>query len=50
MVALAAVPLEPPPGVVAQVALQVAAGEDGRAAVDLLDGQAPEQADEELAP
>ncbi len=46
--ALPLVPLEPAPGVGAQVPLQVAVGEDGRATVDLLDGEASEEAVEQL--
>ena len=48
MVPLPAVPLQAPAHVIAQVALQVPVGEDGRAAVDLVDGQATEQAREQL--
>ena len=45
---LPAMPLEPATDVVAQVALQVAMGEPGRATIDLADGEAPEETGEEL--
>ena len=46
--ALPLVPFEPAPGVGAQMPLQVAVCEDGRTAVELGDGQAAEEAVEQL--